>query len=80
MIRLFRKFLLQEVHIITGTESMGRFGNGQGAEFAEAYILEYWRPRLAKWVRYRNIESNEIVQANENTYIAVKEDLGRQIF
>ena len=59
---------------------MGRFGNGQGAEFAEAYILEYWRPRLNKWVRYRNIETKEIVKANENTYIAVKEDLGKIIF
>ena len=55
---------------------MGRFGNGQGAEFAEAYILEYWRPRLDKWVRYRNIQGSEIIQANENTYIAVKENLG----
>ena len=59
---------------------MGRFGNGQGAEFAEAYILEYWRPRLNKWVRYRNIETKEIVKANENTYIAVKEDLGKIIY
>ena len=59
---------------------MGRFGNGQGAEFAEAYILEYWRPRLEKWVRYRNIQGSEVIQANENTYIAVKEDLGKSNF
>ena len=50
---------LHEVNIITATESMGRFGNGQGAEFAEAYVLEYYRPRLAKWVRYRDMESKE---------------------
>ena len=39
--------------MITGSETMGRFGNGQGVEFAENYVLEYWRDRLGKWVRYR---------------------------
>ena len=63
------------VHIITATETMGRFGNGQGAEFAENYMLEYFRPRLNKWARYRNIENSEILEGNTNTYIAVKQDL-----
>ena len=31
---------LQTVHTITATESMGRFGNGQGAEFAENYMYK----------------------------------------
>ena len=30
-------------HVITATETMGRFGNGQGAEYAEAYVIEYYR-------------------------------------
>ena len=38
-----------------------RFGNGQGAEYAESYLLEYWRPRLGRWVRYRNIHNSEVV-------------------
>ena len=66
---------LHEVNIITATESMGRFGNGQGAEFAEAYVLEYYRPRLAKWVRYRDMESKQVLDANTNTYLAVKNNL-----
>ena len=66
---------LNSVHVITATETMGRFGNGQGAEFAEAYLLEYFRPRLGKWVRYRNIENSEVMQGNTNTYIAIKENL-----
>ena len=37
-----------------------RFGNGQGAEYAESYLLEYWRPRLGRWVRYRNIHNSEV--------------------
>ena len=39
---------------------MHRFGNGQGAEFAESYLLEYWRPRLGRWVRYRNTQNSEV--------------------
>ena len=66
---------LNSVHVITATETMGRFGNGQGAEFAEAYLLEYFRPRLGKWVRYRNIENSEVMEGNTNTYIAIKVDL-----
>ena len=33
---------------ITATESMGRFGGGQGQEFAEAYQIEYWRQSIGK--------------------------------
>jgi hypothetical protein len=51
---------LHSVHVITATETQGRFGNGQGVEFAEAYLLEYWRPRLGKWVRYRDIKGEEV--------------------
>lgn len=46
--------------MITGTATQGRFGNGQGVEFAEAYLLEYWRPKLGKWVRYRDAKGEEV--------------------
>ena len=47
--------------IINRIIKMPRFGNGQGAEFAESYLLEYWRPRLGRWVRYRNIQNSEVI-------------------
>ena len=60
---------LHSVHVITATETQGRFGNGQGVEFAEAYLLEYWRPRLGKWVRYTDIKGQEVsVQPHKVTY------------
>ena len=31
---------------ITATETQGRFGGGQGQEFAEFYQLQYWRQSL----------------------------------
>lgn len=46
--------------MITATGTQGRFGNGQGVEFAEAYMLEYWRPRINKWIRYRNNLGEEV--------------------
>lgn len=51
---------LHSVHVITGTGTQGRFGNGQGQEYAEAYVLEYWRPKLNKWVRYRFADGKEV--------------------
>lgn len=51
---------LHTVHMITATGTQGRFGNGVGVEFAEAYYLEYWRPRLGKWVRYRDVKGEEV--------------------
>ena len=44
-------------------------------EFTEAYMIEYFRPRLNKWFRYRTREENEVLDANTNTYVAVKNDL-----
>ncbi|CAG9558828.1 unnamed protein product [Danaus chrysippus] len=66
---------LHTVHVITGTGTQGRFGNGQGAEYAEAYVLEYWRPKLGKWVRYRGIDGQEILTGNTNTYLEKKHHL-----
>ena len=38
---------------ITAVETQGRDDNGLGAEFAENYRIEYWRPSIATWARYR---------------------------
>ncbi|XP_071444352.1 discoidin domain-containing receptor 2-like [Hetaerina americana] len=66
---------LHSVHVLTAAETQGRFGNGQGQEYAEAYLLEYWRPRLGKWVRYRDIKGEEVIQGNANTYLEAKRKL-----
>ncbi|XP_076386248.1 discoidin domain-containing receptor 2 isoform X1 [Megachile rotundata] len=66
---------LHTVHLITATATQGRFGNGLGVEYAEAYLLEYWRPRLGKWVRYRDIKGKEVIQGNTNTYLESKHEL-----
>ncbi|KAH9634771.1 hypothetical protein HF086_012637 [Spodoptera exigua] len=71
---------LHSVHVITGTGTQGRFGNGQGQEFAKAYVIEYWRPKLGKWVRYRTGDGQEILEGNTNTYLEKKNHLDPPIW
>ncbi|GJQ79555.1 hypothetical protein Trydic_g16401 [Trypoxylus dichotomus] len=66
---------LRTVHVITAAGTQGRFGNGQGVEYAEFYMLDYWRPRLSKWMRYRNRNGKDVLQGNINTYLEAKENL-----
>ncbi|XP_066156876.1 discoidin domain-containing receptor 2-like [Euwallacea fornicatus] len=63
---------LHSVHLITATETQGRFGNGQGVEYSEAYKLEYYRPRLNKWIRYRAETNEDVLKGNINTYLESK--------
>lgn len=51
---------LKSTHVITFVETQGRFGNGQGKEFAENYILDYWRPQLNEWIRFKNRSGSEV--------------------
>lgn len=66
--------------MITATSTQGRFGNGQGVEYAENYLLEYWRPRLSKWIRYRSRLNGELLKGNINTYLESKTQLDPPIW
>ncbi|KAG8230043.1 hypothetical protein J437_LFUL000879 [Ladona fulva] len=48
-------------HLITWTETQGRFGNGQGQEYAEAFLVEYWRESLDQWVVYKDSRGEKIL-------------------
>ena len=58
---------LKSEHRITAIETMGRFGGGQGQEFAGEYRLEYWR---RTWHSYP-----EVMKGNTNTYLSSRQDL-----
>ncbi|XP_022905687.1 discoidin domain-containing receptor 2 [Onthophagus taurus] len=66
---------LEELHVVTGGRTQGRFGNGQGQEYAEEYMLDYWRPGFSKWVRWKNREGKELLSGNTNTYTVVDQKL-----
>ncbi|MCL4146767.1 UNVERIFIED_CONTAM: hypothetical protein GTU68_032351, partial [Idotea baltica] len=51
---------LGSLHILTKVEVQGRFGNGQGKEYAEKYKLQYWREGLGHWITYRNGRGEEV--------------------
>lgn len=52
---------LLSLHAITSIKTQGRFGKGQGQEFTEAYVVEYWRSSFgSKWKRWKNIQGKEV--------------------
>ncbi|KAL1455888.1 hypothetical protein WDU94_000653 [Cyamophila willieti] len=51
-VREYLEINLMRNHLITLTETQGRFGNGQGQEYAEGFLVEYWRASLNKWIIY----------------------------
>lgn len=55
---------LLQVHVITAIRTQGRFGKGQGQEYTEAYVIEYWRPGFTKWYRWKNIQGKEVSNIN----------------
>lgn len=57
-IREYLEIDLTRNHLITWTETQGRFGNGQGQEYTEAFFLEYWRHE--KWHHYKDLKGNKV--------------------
>lgn len=45
---------------MTWTETQGRFGNGQGQEYAEAFLVEYWRSALNQWITYKDSRGEKV--------------------
>ncbi|XP_053970588.1 uncharacterized protein LOC128872175 isoform X1 [Hylaeus volcanicus] len=72
-IREYLEVDLTRDHLIAWTETQGRFGNGQGQEYAEAFFLEYWRD--AKWHQYKNLRGDRVLRGNSNTYLVAKQKL-----
>ncbi|TDG47247.1 hypothetical protein AWZ03_006378 [Drosophila navojoa] len=71
---------LLQTHVITAIRTQGRFGKGQGQEYTEYYVLEYWRPGFDKWQRWKNTQGKEILPGNINTYSEVENALQPIIF
>ena len=61
---------LSGLHVLTKVEVQGRFGNGQGLEFAPHYKLQYWRPGMDNWATYKNAKGDKLFEGNSNTYLA----------
>ncbi|CAF0731409.1 unnamed protein product [Adineta steineri] len=68
---------LRQLFLINSIETQGRFGNGQGKEYAEFYQVQYQRDNQSSdWITYHNkITNKTILNGNTNTYIAEKRSL-----
>ncbi|XP_070000872.1 discoidin domain-containing receptor 2 [Penaeus vannamei] len=75
----FLEVNLGGLHVVAKVEVQGRFGNGQGREFARQYKLQFWRPGLAHWVTYADGRGNELLEGNSNTYLAQSSQLSPPI-
>ncbi|KAH8334618.1 hypothetical protein KR059_012409 [Drosophila kikkawai] len=71
---------LLQVHLVSAVRTQGRFGKGQGQEYTEAYVLDYWRPGFEKWIRWKSNQGKEILPANTNTYSEVENMLQPSVF
>ncbi|CAJ0576746.1 unnamed protein product, partial [Mesorhabditis spiculigera] len=61
--------------LITAVETQGRDHNGEGAEFAQAYRIEYLRPSLDGWARYRDGAGKETIPGNTDPRSSVHREL-----
>lgn len=54
---------LRELFFINAIETQGRFGNGQGREYAEFYQIQYQRDNQSSssWINYQNKKTNKTV-------------------
>lgn len=66
---------LGRVHVVTASGTQGRFDNGKGLEYTQAYMLEYWRPGLVSYRVYTSGHGNQTFPGNINTYLEQKNRL-----
>ncbi|XP_077302238.1 discoidin domain-containing receptor 2-like [Arctopsyche grandis] len=66
---------LHTAHVITAIQTQGRYGNGQGKEYAEEYWMEYWRTGFQDWVEWKNRTGQMNLQGNFNTMDIVEQRL-----
>jgi discoidin domain receptor family protein 2 len=53
---------LHTMHVVVAVQTQGRFGNGMGQEYAEVYMLEYWRPSFNSnmWARWKDRSGRQV--------------------
>ncbi|XP_066250370.1 discoidin domain-containing receptor 2 isoform X1 [Euwallacea similis] len=73
--REFLEINMGQLHVLTGVKTQGRYGNGQGQEYAEQYMIEYWRSGVGKWVRWKDRTGKELLSGNADTSTIVEQTL-----
>uniref|UniRef100_A0A1I7RJS2 Discoidin domain-containing receptor 2 n=2 Tax=Bursaphelenchus xylophilus TaxID=6326 RepID=A0A1I7RJS2_BURXY len=68
----FLQVSFNKTHVIRAIETQGRYGNGTGREFAQQYMLDYWRQGTTKWIRYRLRNGTDLIEGNFDTVTPVQ--------
>ena len=50
----------EKMHVVTSALTQGRFGNGRGQEFAEAFKIQYWRPGMTNFKDYQDHRGRKV--------------------
>ena len=66
----FLEIDLGSVHRVGGVVTQGRFANGLGQEFAEFFLVQYWRPGMVDYQFYSSSGSSEpsLLTGNTDTF------------
>ena len=59
-------------HVISSVVVQGRFAHGVGQEYAEHYMLQFWRRGMDRFAEYRDEKAGLLLKGNTNTYEAVE--------
>lgn len=68
----FLEIDLGEEHTVTGVVTQGRFANGLGQEFAEFFLVQFWKPGMEDFSDYKDSSGVELFTGNRDTYTEVE--------
>ena len=68
----FLEIDLGEEHTVTGVVTQGRFANGLGQEFAEFFLVQFWKPGMEDFSDYEDSSGVELFTGNRDTYTEVE--------
>ena len=68
----FLEIDLGEEYRIGGVVTQGRFANGLGQEYAESFLIQYWRPGMPDFQGYEDRSGVDLFTGNTDTYTEVE--------
>ena len=71
----FLEIDLADEHAVSAVLTQGRFANGLGQEFAEHFVIHFWREGLQGFAEYRNSSGSTVMEGNKNTFTVVETKL-----
>ncbi|XP_069672630.1 discoidin domain-containing receptor 2-like isoform X2 [Periplaneta americana] len=79
-VREYLEVDLGEVYVLTGVQTQGRYDRGRGQEYAEEYMIEYWRAGLGEWKQYSRWDGKQILSGNSDTATVVSHRLMPHVY